>query len=291
MIEVDLKDRTGKIVATFDVPGMAEEIQLNQYIDFLVTLRETREEGANEPAVIARALAHVIGCDIAELRRVNYGHPIEYDFAAEEVVGTTLGLYAWILKVIGEHKPRIRSSGEASFVHKQVRYSIPYGAIQGALEASQYSPLNTIEAIEAYEVKRLTTESIASTGDGDGSKWFSQYIRLLAVFARKEGEEIPLDDLERSNFLALRAAELQDICLPVALDIDFFLTSGLLRSNRQPGLIGSLTLPTLTTLLEVQKRPKVSGKVKTRQGRQVGALGGGGFRSRQQKKAGSTNRG
>lgn len=288
MIEIKLNDSDGGVLAQFDFPATIAEMRLSQYIDFLVALRDFRKEGANEVAVMARAIAAFSGIDPVEIIQARIG--VDYDAAALDNEPTIFSLYNYLLRLIEVHKPRIRTIDEATFQYKGETFQIPASAKAAVMGISK-KEMTVIEAVEAFEVKRRVSDAMKQDGDPTGSFWFSEYLHLLAILARQPGEPLPLDDDERTTFINNRAAFFSDISLDVALDVDFFLTTGLLRVNLTPHLLGSISLQTLLILAEHRRKIRAYKKPKTLQRRLHDARAGVGSLLKSQKRAGSKPKG
>lgn len=258
MLTIDIKKAGSKeVLATLDIPATLYELPLNRYIDFVVAQRGYDAPNANPFAVMGRAVSYLLGVDVNELIEAEtFG-----EATADAREQTIQSLYAYGCKLVGEHKPALRVGdkikvGEHWFLMPSINIQHLVG---------EGGNLNLLELVEAYEIRRVVRNRIASEGDEEGSLWFSEYCNLLAVLFRKEGERLPIDDRQRAVFLDERAAHLQNIDAGTALDVDFFLTHCLLAMNQTAYLVGSLILSAL----------KVSQEVRTK------ANGGSGRRKRQ----------
>lgn len=111
--------------------------------------------------------------------------------------------------------------------------------------------LSTAQAVEA-----LQTEHVYNAKDKDGNyaledRKYHVDITLLAVLSRRvkannEVEELPLDFVERREFIERRVREFQDIPMTVALDMAFFLTTSKIASvlTRISSMRSTRTRPT-----------------------------------------------
>jgi hypothetical protein len=286
-MQINLNGPDGSPFASFEVPATIREVKLSQYIDFLVAIREFRTEGANEAAVMARAVSAFVGCDPVELAAAKFGG--EYEQVAVDNIESVSGLYAYLLHLIGTHKPSVKQDAVAKFEYKGEQYFLS-GTSLSSVSGIQLNALNVIEAVEAFEVKNRINNAVSQNGDPDGSLWFTEYLQILAILARKEGEQLPLDDAERLAFIEARSAHFLDIPVDIALDVDFFLLTGLLLLKITPRFIGSLTLPALQILQEVKKSPSQSAKPKRLLLPRQKGLAGAGSRSRRQKIIGLNGR-
>lgn len=287
MIEVTINQPDGTALATIDLPSNFSEVTLQQYISFFVALRDYREAGANEAAIMARAVAEFIGADPVELLQAKMGG--EYDQIALDSSASVSALFSYILKMLQAYKPKFRAGADAVFIYKGERFVLSHQSVLAGAGIKKDS-MNVLETVEVFEVKRLVSEAIKRDGDPSGSLWFSQYLNVLAILARKENEPLPFDDAARAEFIAERRAFFVDITADIALDVDFFLTTGLLLSNQTPHLIGSLTLQALQILAIHQKRPKQSVKPSHSLRPLRGGRAGAGSRLKSQKKVGFKDR-
>ena len=134
------------------------------------------------------------------------------------------------------------------------------------------------ENVNFFEAVKMLAEK---DGDREGSAWFSEYTHLIALVARREGEKIPFNPSERETWLQNRATIFQDVPLDVAMDVDFFLTSGLTNSKRHTTIIGSLLLPLLLIAEQARKRIRLgqtpSKKQKAKRVNLINVPGYGGF--------------
>ena len=73
----------------------------------------------------------------------------------------------------------------------------------------------------ARELRKLEAE-IDTDGDPNGNLLFAQYLRMIAILARKEGEKLPTNDGDRERWIQGRMIHLQGIDTATALDVDFF---------------------------------------------------------------------
>ena len=258
MLTIDIKKAGSKdVLATVDIPSTLYELPLNRYIDFVVAQRGFDAENANPFAVMGRAVAYLLGVNVDELIDAEtFG-----EATADAKEQTIESLYAYGCKLVGQHKPALRVGDKIKVGEDW--FLIPSINIQHLV--GEGGNLSLLEMVEAYEIRRVVRDRIAKEGDEEGSLWYSEYLNLLAVLFRKEGERLPIDDRARAVFLDDRAATLQEIDAGTALDVDFFLTHCLLAMNQTAYLVGSLTLSAL----------KVSQEVRTK------ASGGSGRRKRQ----------
>lgn len=115
----------------------------------------------------------------------------------------------------------------------------------------------TVKALKIAAGKVADLE-IAKLGDPNGSVVYSGYLKLIAILAKKPGEYLPTDDVERDVFINNRIRFFADISAGVALDVDFFLTNTLQAFGNEGTHIGFLTRQSIVLVLAAtpSKRPK-----------------------------------
>lgn len=262
MREVDIKRRDGSVIATIDLPDSLAEMPLLSYINFKVAVRDSRKEGVNEIAVMGKALSEFTGVKVHELLQAELG-PGD---PAEAMTGAIAPLFNYLLDLIGRHETKLRGPDSFRVTYKGEVYCIPQVLYDAATGQPHFEPLTLLEGVEVAEYKRLsegpearatTRKSLAEQmgvdeaevpeGDIEGTVWFSEVLTTLAHLLRKEGEALPLDDMERERFIQGRKAHFQQIDAATALDVDFFLLSGSL-SLGEVGSIGTSLILSATSL-------------------------------------------
>lgn len=119
-------------------------------------------------------------------------------------------------------------------------------------EAERADDATKLRILKAAE-KTVATET-ERQGDPDGSLLYSMYLRTLAVLARKEGENMPLDDAQRERWINDRAFHFQEIDAQTALDVDFFLTNILNACGNTLPAIGFLSRQSFAVVAEMRLR-------------------------------------
>ena len=79
--------------------------------------------------------------------------------------------------------------------------------------------------------------------DPDGNEWFTKAIAQVAILCRKPGEEFPREPASARSFIQERMEFFQDITIPTALDVAFFLKNILKILNKKRRSKTSLILP------------------------------------------------
>lgn len=112
---------------------------------------------------------------------------------------------------------------------------------------------------KAREISRLESD-IDFDGDPNGNLMFAQYLRMIAIIARKEAEQLPIGDADRERWIQARMIHLQEIDTKTAIDVDFFLTGLLSQSGKTHPVISSLILPLFALSATIQSRPQPKGR-------------------------------
>lgn len=251
MIKGTLKVKGQEGGITLDLPGSLAEVPLSRYIDFLSEQEKIGNEEENAILVMAKSVGLFLGIDLAELLRAQVGDVFEKEYKGLD--GSLRSLYGYIAKLVGDCKPQLRSQENATFTYKGQTFRIPL-ILQQAIAGDVLLPdVETIEAVEAAEVQRVTFQSLKAleglegqqVADQRASLYYSLYLRLLAILARKDGERLPIQDAERERWINDRALFFQEIDAATALDLDFFLLGILRNSSANLPYVGFLSLLSL----------------------------------------------
>ena len=296
-----LKKTDGTILATIPLPRSAADISLMRYISFLTEIRKLELPDANPMQVMAQAVAEVSGVDIGEILLAKVGEKWQHD---KQLDGGVRSFYGWFTNAMTNYKGGGRTAQNFEFQYKGETYRIPYivaAELAGGIPTMDM-PIETGEAVEAYEtirgfdqqikdagdprkerVKRIRQLQEAITkqgdesgamareirtleaeidieGDPNGNLIFAQYLRLIAILARKDGEKLPANDGDRERWIQSRMIHLQEIDTKTALDVDFFLAGLLTLSGRTHPVITSLILPLFALAAATQSKRRQSGK-------------------------------
>lgn len=236
-INVKIKGENGVIISELVIPDSFSDVKLSQYIDFTTAASRIGEPGTNPIVQMAVAVSEFTGVDLDEMLRANVGDLYGQN---DELDGSLRTMFGWISKMCLDFKPALMTPDSASFKYGGQQFNIPV-IVQGALAGMPILPnVSVVEAVEAFETQRLSQMSIEETGDENGSFLFSYYLRMLAIIARKDGELLPADEMERERFLSERQSFFRDIDAATALNIDFFLFNTLGHYAMTNHVIGSL---------------------------------------------------
>ena len=245
--------KNGQPFIEIPVPGGLHDIRLSAYIDFLVEAGKMGEEGTNPVLVMARAVSAFYSVPLADVLQIEAGD-LDGD-ALAQVDGCLRTLYAHAVAIVSNAD--LSAPDGCHFEHRGQSFSIPAILVSSLTSQPILPPVTTAEAIEAFEVNRLSVAASAADGDPEGSIAFSRILRTLAIFARLDGETMPVEDGAREVFLSERAAFFADVDALSAMRADFFLTNTLTRFGKTHPVIGSLTRPAFVLTAEMRlRKPK-----------------------------------
>lgn len=255
-IKATIKNEDG-IIAEVMIPSSFNDVTLNQYISFTKEAAKIGDDGFNYIVQMAKAVGEFTGIPLHDLLIANvgdlYGEQMELD-------GSLRTLYGYILKMVSEYSPKLIDPDNAFFEFNGEKYTIPT-IIQSTLGGLPVLPsFSVLEAVEAFEVQRLSTATIDESGDESGNILFSYYLRMLSIVSRKGDELIPISESERERFFNERAMHFREIPAGVAMDVDFFLSAILKPSEQTNHVIGFLTLQSFVHAVEITKRKLKRGK-------------------------------
>ena len=260
-------------------PDGPSELPLNRYIDFFAHTRKMAYE--NPIQNMAAAVACFAGIDEAEMRGINAGEAgIKqlFSFALKQV-------QKWQPERMDYNEKRIefKVKGESFYLINPFLPESDYNVAE-AVEAFETlrlyeSAIKKSETVTELAIglqfdpdnedlkKRLlaaipdktvdvndTWTVIQKYGDPDGNKAYTRYVKLIAIFARKENEFLPTNEMKRRAFIADRTKLFQSVDAKTALDVDFFLLSMFTNYKQTVACIGSLVRPLLELVVEMNVR-------------------------------------
>ncbi len=257
-----IQSATGEIITEFDVPENLYEVPLNRYVDFLVEVGNSTPE--NYLQQHAKAVSAFYGVDLSAVFNGVYQSEQEKD---QFELNTVAQLHGYAASLIDKHLQLLISAPPVKidnpwFEFNGERYNIPVIAAKVLASGVQevLPNLSVIESIEALEINRAF--EMVHEDDADGSQTFAKHLKLLAVLCRKDGEILPVDDVERENFILERSNLFGGqygamINAGTAVDVDFFLTAFSKRLNNSRNVTTFLYLQSLAiaALVTLKRQP------------------------------------
>jgi len=295
-----LKRTNGEVLAEIPLPRSAAEISLARYISFLSEMRKFELENANPIQIMAKAVSEVSGVDLADILLAKVGEQWSEDKELDGGIRSFYGWYVNALSNYKGKGRTVQNFGfEYAGEHYRIPYIVAAELAGGLPVLPDMETSEAVEAFEtirgfnqqikdagdpngerrkritqlkeaivkegdksgdmARELRKLEAE-IDIDGDPNGNLLFAQYLRLIAILARKEGERLPANDGDRERWIQARMIHLQGIDTATALDVDFFL-SGLLTLSKQTHFaITSLILPLFGLAAAIQNNNRRNAK-------------------------------
>ena len=225
-----------------DLSDFCDTIELMEEHDQLV--KELREEDVNVLSVdfrfkyislLGRIIAAFTGCEdlkqIMVLPLGSYSNHLKEYFGVEslqeidfdDMEDSLLSLFRNITKIIGEYEFRV-SEDDQIVLYRGERFLLREVDKNRITFKDLPTDLSTLEAVEILDLQRKLENSKGGVAD----KLFTTLSYQLAVLCRKEGEELPTDEVEFNRFVEGRQifftgeGKVKAIDAKTALDIDFF---------------------------------------------------------------------
>lgn len=276
MIDLNLHRPDGSTILTFPFPEHIGEISLYQYINYVVARRNAEKDDLPPMLGVAMSISEFFQVDVMQVLEGEVGVVTD-----EHLAHSVGGIFVKLDEVIARYKPKMRTNNDFKFEWKGFEYHIPHLTFDAVTNQFKRTALSVFDYVETDVTRQRFKMLAEKDGDREGSFWFSEYTHLIALVARRENEKIPFNPGERETWLQNRATIFQDVPLDIAMDIDFFLTTGLQNSKRHTTIIGSLTLPLLLIAEQARKRLNLGQtplkKQKARRVNLINALALGGF--------------
>lgn len=257
-----IQNAAGETIAKFDVPGSLYEVPLNRYIDFLIEVDNSTPQ--NYLQQHAKAVSAFYGIDLSDVFNGVYKSQEEKDSFK---LNTVAQLHGYAASLIDKHLKLLISTpavkiDQPYFDFMGERYNIPVIAARVLASGLQdvLPNLTVIEGIEAMEANRAF--EMVHDDDTDGSHSFAKHLKLLAILTRKDGEALPIDDVDRENFILERSNHFggqngEIINAGTAVDVDFFLTafSGRLKQPQSVTTFLYLQSLKIAALVTLKRQP------------------------------------
>ena len=249
------KAGTKEVIAEFDLPDSPAEVTLEQFIEFRVTeLDESKKHPNNFLIPMTKAVSVFTGVDVEQLAKAAIG-----DKDAKVTTGDVLPLYKHISESLLTWKPELLTDdGERTIIYNEEEYYLPavFKKENGEIEHPKLSVYEVVELDELLRLSKIKTDE-EYKGEVPASLWFADYRNILAVLLRKKGEQLPLDDVKRDEFIRERARHFANIDFQTAAYVDFFLASTKRGFGNLHGPIGSLTNALLNLQLKTVVMPSI----------------------------------
>lgn len=259
MTKLDIKDQNGEVVRTIEMPSSIEEVTLLQYITFASDQFGGEVLGEDHESAMIAAVANLCGIQEAEI--MQYG------------IESIQNIYAYFSNVIANYTV---PNAPYDIEYKGVMYNVPIDLIKG-VKLKKMKAIDYLTVKEANRVADANLKAIEANYKSDRKKedlqefannWFSQHLTLLAVLLKPVGQDthLPLDPLERDEYINKQKAHFQDIDLKTGLDISFFLTNLMTSYLSIQTFVSALSyqyllhMLTMTPMAPLLKKPKVTAR-------------------------------
>jgi len=261
MIDITVKDQHGNIARQFALPSSLAEMTVADFVGLTVEREMGAARGESDFVVWCRVFAWLLNIPETEIQQYS-----------ADVVGK---MWMHMANVIGGYVPKVYNADDTQ---RYVTIGGEIFVIPTGLRPDE-APVTVLEhlcvseaqivaeqiytAQQAIYTESATTESLVAATNAIATK----YATLLAVLLRKPGETLPLDAMQRHDFINERAALMMKATATVALDVAFFLSETKTGYKRIQETFGSLIHHLLTIILEV--RSMRAPKQTRRQRRQI----------------------
>lgn len=175
------------------------------------------------------------------------------DFDFDRTEATLYNIWALIYQVIVSTKFTVGGHPDGfTFSWKGETYKIDHFEMDRFTNSPLPPDITVQEAVEVLELRKKANTLLAQgKHESKNIKW-EMYHRQLAILARKEGEQLPTDDLDFERFVSDRALHFLGIDAETLVRADFFLRGRLgLLSDTLTAL--SFSIPLEAHLFETQE--------------------------------------
>lgn len=261
MIDITVKDQRGNIARQFALPSSLAEMTVADFVGLTVEREMGAARGESDFVVWCRVFAWLLNIPETEIQQYS-----------ADVVGK---MWMHMANVIGGYVPKVYSADDTQ---RHVTIDEEIFVIPTGLRPDE-APITVLEhlcvseaqivaeqiytAQQAIYTESATAESLVAATNAIATK----YATLLAVLFRKPGETLPLDAMQRHDFINERADLMMKAPATVALDVAFFLSETKIAYKQIQGILGSLIHHLLSIILEV--RSMRAPKQTRRQRRQI----------------------
>lgn len=235
-----------KIIGEWPIPGVVNEISYRQRIMFLYAYEKFMQRGQLDPIEELKAYCAVIASffDI-EIKEVMNMPMNMYDGFQKEMTG----LFLYLFRLMNSYKERIRTKkGEDHhFIYKGEEWLIPW-----AINADDVD-VTFGQGIELLEIQRKAIADAENRTDLDSIE-YSADLRMIAILAKKPGEQLPTGEVAINRLMEQRAIYFKEIDMVTAMDIVFFSKNGFAKLMKKKASNGFGTL--LHQLRQIKQKLK-----------------------------------
>ena len=182
--------------------GQGQEVDLNDFLN--IDVSELLEDGELKSEVLSK---HIESYENKEPLNV------------EDVFPTILGIWEYVANLCNNYTPNKYIDQDLSFEYKGEVFKV-FRRTVDSLYGEKFSKVSVGELTESFEISR----KLAKLGESPSVK-LTEMLGLISILARKEGEKLPLDDVE--NFIESRSKFFIDIPYTTAVEVFFYLTPSL----------------------------------------------------------------
>lgn len=234
MKKIELKEINGKLITILDLPEGPHETKFRQLVNFTKSLAKVNEEKADKGPIeyllsLIDVLAEFFEEDKSAFRNIDL-EPLTND----QVIDTELNIVQMInyCMAVCKYDPVLRDETNHEFTYKGELFVLPFYRASAYVKGITKRPDMIVgEVVESLELERI--KGVLMQDDPDGSEWFTKAIAQVAILCRKPGEEFPKEPASAKAFIQERMEFFQDITIPIALDVAFFLKSILKILNKK----------------------------------------------------------
>ncbi len=293
---LNIKRVTGEVLARVKLPMSAADVPLSHYVAFLNELKKLELEDANPMQIMAQAVGELTGVDLGTILLAKVGEQWQQDKELDGGIRSLYGWavnaltnYKGVARTIENFS--FEYKGEAYriplIIASELAGGLPVLPEVETVEAveafetmrtfqqqikdlgdpkkdrakriiqlkTEISKQGDAEGAMMREIRRLEAETELE-GDPNGNMVFAQYLRMIAILSRKEGERLPTNDGDRERWIQARMIHMQEIDTKTALDVDFFLMRLSALSKQINPLISSFIHPLFILAQVTQSRPQ-----------------------------------
>lgn len=215
-----------KVVDVWQIPENPEEITYTQRMKFLFAYSDfvDKKKPKNKPEVVKAyidVLSAFFECNNEDIMHLPFGL---YDDFEKSMTG----LFLYIFGIISTYEPKKLPEGEDF----EFEFDGDTWVLPCAVNASERD-VTFAQAIELLEIERKAGIEVSNRPEDVKDIVYSSDMLKLAVLLKKKGEELPSGEMELTQLMWKRAARFEKLDMCKGLDIVFFLSRGLKRSQKK----------------------------------------------------------